>query len=77
VAHEDPGLANWLDTAGNHHGAMIFRWLRAEAAPVPEVRVLPFAALSDALPRSARVGAEERRQVLTARRAGVERRFRR
>ena len=27
--HRDPGVANWLDTAGNHHGAMIFRWLRA------------------------------------------------
>jgi hypothetical protein len=77
VAHEDPGLANWLDTAGNHHGAMIFRWLRAEAAPVPEVRVLPFADLMDALPRSVRVGAEERRQVLDARRTAVERRFRR
>ncbi len=36
-----PGVANWLDTAGNHHGAMIFRWLRAAGAPVPSVRESP------------------------------------
>ncbi|MGH9080563.1 MAG: DUF1214 domain-containing protein, partial [Acidimicrobiales bacterium] len=76
VAHADPGLANWLDTAGNHHGAMIFRWLRAEAAPVPDVGVVPVADLMDALPRrSPRIGAAERRQELADRRAAVERRF--
>jgi hypothetical protein len=76
AAHVDPGLANWLDTAGNHHGAMIFRWLRADAAPVPAVRVLPFADLADALsPGAPRVGGEERRRELAARRAAVERRF--
>jgi hypothetical protein len=76
VAHADPGVANWLDTAGNHHGAMIFRWLRADSAPVPEVRVVSFADLAASLsPGAPRVGAEERRQELAARRDAVELRF--
>jgi len=76
VAHSDPGFANWLDTGGNHHGAMIFRWLRADSAPVPSVRVVPVSELPDTLPPgSARVTAEERRRTLNARRAAVQRRF--
>jgi hypothetical protein len=76
VAHSDPGIANWLDTGGNHHGAAIFRWLRAESAPVPDVRVVPFAELGAVLrPDVARVGAEERRRVIDGRRAAVQRRF--
>jgi len=76
VSHTDPGVANWLDTAGNHHGAMIFRWLRAAAAPVPAVRTVPFAELGSALPEgTARVDSAARRRVIDARRAAVQRRF--
>jgi hypothetical protein len=76
VAHADPGVANWLDTAGNHHGAMIFRWLRADGAPVPTTRVVPVAELEEALPPGTPVvDAGERRRVLEGRRAAVQRRF--
>ena len=76
VAHRDPGVANWLDTAGNHHGAMIFRWLRAAAAPVPEVKVVEFDELDRQLPPSTpRVDAVGRRRVLDARYDAVRRRF--
>jgi hypothetical protein len=76
VSHRDPGVANWLDTAGNHDGAMIFRWLRAAAAPVPDVRLLRLTALSDSLPAAtARVDPEARRRVLAERAAAVRRRF--
>ncbi len=76
VAHADPGVANWLDTGGNHHGAMIFRWLRAAGAPVPSVREVPFSELDTVLPAdSVRVEPLERRQVIQARRAAVQRRF--
>jgi hypothetical protein len=55
---------------------MIFRWLRAESAPVPTVRILPFADVLAALPaESARVDAEQRSRVLAERRAAVARRF--
>jgi hypothetical protein len=76
VAHTDPGVANWLDTGGNHHGAMIFRWLRAEDAPVPTVRLVPVTELDRVLPADTpRVDAAGRREILEARRAAVQRRF--
>lgn len=40
VAHEDPGLPNWIDTAGHMSGTMCFRWVRAESHPEPRTRVL-------------------------------------
>jgi len=45
VAHEDPGLENWLDTAGHHHGTMCVRWVRADSYPEPHCRVVKFADL--------------------------------
>jgi len=45
VAHVDPGLPNWLDTAGHAFGTMCFRWVRAEEAPVPETRVVKLSEL--------------------------------
>lgn len=46
VAHRDPGLPNWLTTAGHEQGTMLFRWVRADAAPVPATRVVRFAELA-------------------------------
>ena len=40
VAHEDPGLPNWIDTAGHMSGTMCFRWVRAESHPEPRTRVV-------------------------------------
>ncbi len=74
----DPGVANWLDTAGHHQGAMIFRWLRAAAAPVPVTRVVPVADLAAALPpATTTVDAATRAATLARRRSAVRRRFRR
>ncbi|HVA09406.1 MAG TPA: DUF1214 domain-containing protein [Acidimicrobiales bacterium] len=76
VAHRDPGVANWLDTAGNRRGAAIVRWVRADEAPVPTTTVVPFDALDSVLPASTpRVTTAERRRGLDARLAGVRKRF--
>ena len=40
VAHEDPGVGNWLDTAGHRRGTMCLRWIRASAHPHPTTRVV-------------------------------------
>jgi hypothetical protein len=41
VAHRDPGLPNWLSTAGHQRGTMCFRWIRARAdEPQPRTRVV-------------------------------------
>lgn len=39
VAHEDPRLPNWIETAGHALGTMCFRWVRAETHPEPRTRV--------------------------------------
>ena len=45
VAHEDPGLPNWLETAGHTSGTMCFRWIGAAEHPEPRTRVVKLAAL--------------------------------
>lgn len=46
VAHEDPGVENWLDTRGHRQGTMCWRWVRASAHPEPATRVVPLAELA-------------------------------
>ena len=46
VAHRDPGVPNWIETAGHSFGAMCWRWVRPEsmsAAPEPRARVVKLA----------------------------------
>ena len=38
----DPGVANWLDTAGHSNGPMILRCVRTATAPTPSTRVVTF-----------------------------------
>ncbi len=45
VAHEDPGVANWMDTAGHEHGTMCVRWVRADSHPEPKCRVVKLSEL--------------------------------
>lgn len=33
VAHRDPGIPNWLDTAGHREGVVFCRWLQADELP--------------------------------------------
>jgi hypothetical protein len=46
VAHRDPGLPNFIDTVSHTSGTMLFRWVRADAHPVPSTRVVRFNDLS-------------------------------
>ncbi len=48
IAHDDPGLPNWLDTQGHDFGTICFRWNRAASHPVPSTRLVDIAEL-DAL----------------------------
>jgi hypothetical protein len=45
VAHEDPGVANWIATCGHVRGTMCWRWIRAAAHPEPRTRVVKAATL--------------------------------
>lgn len=44
VAHRDPGVANWLDTAGHERGTVGVRWVGPDVVDVlPSTRVVPLA----------------------------------
>jgi len=76
IAHEDPGIANWLDTAGHSAGPVILRCVRTESAPVPTTRVIPFAEIDASLPATTRrVTPDERKATIAARRLAVSKRF--
>src|SRR5690606_28785408 len=45
VAHTDPGVPNWITTAGHDRGTMCFRWIRATEHPEPRTRVVRLADL--------------------------------
>jgi len=41
VAHRDPGMPNWIETAGHREGVVFCRWLQAETFPEqPSSRVV-------------------------------------
>jgi hypothetical protein len=78
VAHQDPGVANWLDTAGHSEGPIILRCVRTDTAPTPTTRLVHFDRLTEELPPTTRrVTPHERAEVLDVRRRAVSRRFRR
>jgi hypothetical protein len=76
VCGRDPGVANWLDTAGFSNGAMILRCVRTDTAPIPSSRVVAFDEIASALPTdTARITADQRASVLERRRRAVHERF--
>jgi hypothetical protein len=40
VAHADPGVPNWIETAGHRRGTMCLRWVGAREHPEPTTRVV-------------------------------------
>ena len=50
VAHDDPGVPNWLDTEGRARGPGEPPALLGDALPTPDAEVVPVADVRDALP---------------------------
>jgi hypothetical protein len=82
VAHEDPGVPNWLDTGGHREGFLTPRWAYSETPPPEEwpsisatkVRV---GEIREHLPESTRrVSPDERREQIRVRQEHVQRRYR-
>lgn len=73
---EDPGVANWLDTAGYSNGPIILRCVRTKTAPTPTTRLVPFDDIRAELPSdTTTVTPDERTSILAARRRAVHERF--
>ena len=65
IAHSDPGLANWLDTAGHSEGPVILRCVRTEMPTVPTTRVVKMADVIASVPAGTRrITREERAAVM-------------
>ena len=70
VSSRDPGVPNWLDTAGYPSGVIQGRWTECDSQPVPSVRKVAFADVRKSLPAdTAAVTPAQREQQLRNRRA--------
>jgi hypothetical protein len=75
VSANDPGVPNWLDTAGYSSGAVQGRWTGCATTPVPSVRKVKVADIRQALPLDTPVvTAAERDRLIRDRRATLQQR---
>jgi hypothetical protein len=75
LAHEDPGVPNWLDAAGHTEGLLQYRWIWTRTNPRPSCRIVPLTDLRTHLPADTpRVGAVERARGIAIRRRHIARR---
>jgi hypothetical protein len=77
VSARDPGVPNWLDTAGFPRGVIQGRWTGCNENPVPEMRKVKAAEVRKHLPAgTATVTPAERERIIRERRAAfLERRL--
>jgi hypothetical protein len=77
-AATDPGVPNWIDTAGHRSGQFTYRWVWSKNRPKPRTKLVPLAELREHLPADTpQVSPEERRLQLARRQLQVQKRFRR
>ena len=70
ISARDPGVPNWLDTAGHKRGAMQGRWTDCDSQPIPHVTKVPLAEVRQHLPQgTATVTPQQREAIIRARRA--------
>ncbi|MET0240908.1 MAG: hypothetical protein ABW184_13540 [Sphingobium sp.] len=75
ISARDPGVPNWLDTAGYPKGAIQGRWTECSSQPVPTVRKVALADVRKSLPAGTpTVTAEQREQIVRDRRAALQQR---
>lgn len=73
VSKQDPGIANWLDTAGYRRGGVFGRFNRCPGELVPVTTRLKLADVRRHLPaETPAVSPEERDQILRARRRAIQ-----
>jgi hypothetical protein len=75
VSARDPGVRNWLDTAGHARGIIQGRWTGCDSQPIPTVRKLKVGDVLEAMPSGvATVTVEQRQQILRERRSALQQR---
>ncbi len=77
ISATDPGVPNWLDTAGYKQGTLLGRWTECSSAPVPVVTKVKVAEVRNYLPADTPVvSAEARDAAIRLRRKGAQMRKR-
>lgn len=75
VSARDPGVPNWLDTAGYPSGVVQGRWFECDSQPVPSVRKVAFDQVRASLPPHTPTSTpEERERIVRERRAAYQER---
>jgi hypothetical protein len=75
VSAKDPGVPNWLDTAGYPKGVIQGRWTGCETQPIPAVKKVTIAELRGVLPRDTPlVTPAQRQEQIRNRRLALEQR---
>jgi hypothetical protein len=74
VARVDPGVPNWLDTAGHREGVILYRYHKPESKPVPTTKLVKLAELRGNLPAETPVVSIVERAAQVERRRAHERR---
>ena len=82
IAHDDPGVPNWIDTHGHREGFLTPRWAYSEQPPTdqwPKITAtkVPFAKIRDHLPADTpHVSPDERRAQIAVRQRHMQKRYR-
>ncbi|MET0249485.1 MAG: hypothetical protein ABW164_07130 [Sphingobium sp.] len=75
VSARDPGVPNWVDTAGYPSGVIQGRWTECSSQPVPTVRKVELSQVRSHLPReTATVTPQERDRQIRERRSALQHR---
>lgn len=75
IAHRDPGVPNWLDTAGREQGIIQYRYIWTRNNPQPTIRKVAFDEIRGLLPEDTPVvSLDERRATIARRQAHLRRR---
>lgn len=73
ISARDPGVHNWLDTAGHASGAIQGRWFEASEKPMPSIRKVKLADVLQHLPADTKlVNPQERAIALRNRRLAAQ-----
>ena len=73
ISAEDPGVYNWLDTAGYSQLTIMGRWLHARDFPQPTIKVFSYEEIGKFLPEdTSKVSLEERSEIIRNRNVAAQ-----
>ncbi len=75
VSAKDPGIQNWLDTAGYPLGVVQGRWTECDSTPLPNARVVKLVDVTKLVPADLpKITAQQRERIVRDRRAHYQQR---